>query len=258
MKNFKNHLTSTILVLILIAVSASSVYSQSGVRDSIIRFPLLGVSYGLFKPGGDLKDRFGTNSMISGEILFKTKKNLLWGISTGFFFGDNVKEPGLLDALSTSDGQIIGLDGLYAEIRIFERGYHAGATFGGIISFKKPNPNSGLVILGGPGFMQHKIRIEDVGNTVPALRGDYKKGYDRLTNGLRLHQYIGYVYFSNRQLVNFYGGFEFIQGFTQGRRDYNFDKSEPDDSKRIDLMYGFKLGWVLPLYKKKPAAFYYF
>ncbi|MFM7079016.1 MAG: hypothetical protein ACKOYC_04400, partial [Bacteroidota bacterium] len=176
--------------------------AQSGVRDSVIRFPFMNIGFGIYQPGGDLADRFGTGSMVSGEVLYKNKRNFVFGINTGFLFGDKIKEPGLFSDLYTPEGQIIGLDGLYAEIRLFERGYHVGATVGKIFSFKKPNPNSGIMVLVGPGFLQHKIRIEDIGNTVPALRGDYKKGYDRLTNGLRLYQFIGYVYFSNRQLAN--------------------------------------------------------
>src|SRR5688572_23891874 len=101
------------------------------------------------------------------------------------------------------------------------------------------------------GFIQHKIRIETIGNAVPELRHDYKKGYDHLTNGWHLSEFIGYTYFSNRQLVNFYGGFELTQGFTANRRDYNFDNLGNSDKNRLDLLYGFKLGWILPLYKKK-------
>lgn len=248
---------SRLLSFILLVIGFQT-YAQSGVRDTVIRFPFFNVAFGYYQPGGDLAKRFGSNSMLGGEVLYKDKHNFLYGISTGFIFGDNIKEPDLLSDLYTPDQQIIGLDGLYAEIRLFERGYHIGATVGKIFSFKKPNPNSGIMLLVGPGFMQHKIRIEDIGNTVPALRDDYKKGYDRLTNGFRLHEFIGFVFFSNRQLTNFYGGFEFIQGFTELRRDYVFDNPDIERGKRLDLMYGFKLGWTMPLYKKKPKAFYYY
>lgn len=245
------------IVFLLICATFFEAAGQSGVRDSTIYFPLISVSYGAYMPEGDLKDRFGFTNILGGNLLFKTKKNFIWGVTAGYIFGNDVKEPGLLSSITTKDGLIIGLDGLYAEMRIFERGYHLNATFGKVFTFNKPNPNSGIVIMGGPGFIQHKIRIENIGNTVPALRGDYIKGYDRLTNGFQLQEYIGFVYFSNRQLVNFYGGFDFIQGFTEGRRDYNFDNPEQkDNKKRIDLLFGIKIGWVVPLYKKKPAAYY--
>jgi len=246
-----------IVLAILLSLSfLQPVNGQSGVSDSTIQFCFISVDYGYFIPGGDMADRFGNASKLGGSVIFKTKKNLLMGLSGGFIFGDKVNQPGLMDAISTSTGQIIGLDGLYAEVRIFERGYNLNLSVGKVISFNKPNPNSGIILLGGPGFIQHKIRIEPIGNTVPALRDDYLKGYDHLTNGLALHEFIGYVLFSNKQLINFYGGFEFIQGFTEGRRDYNFDNPLEKEGKRIDLLYGIKLGWVLPLYKKKPAAYY--
>jgi hypothetical protein len=251
MKNF-------VLATLLFISSLQLASGQSGVKDSIIRFPFIGVSYGLYVPAGDLGDRFGNCSMISGNVLFKTTKNLLWGVSGGFFFSDNVKEPGLMNSLKNKDGYILGLDGLYADVRTYQRGYHVNFSIGKIFSWNKPNPNSGLIVVGGPGFMQHKIRIESIGNTVPALRNDYLKGYDRLTNGISLHEFVGYVYFSNRQLVNFYAGVEFVQAFTEGRRDYNFDQPETTYGKRTDLMFGVKLGWVIPLYKKKPAAYYFY
>ena len=254
LRNITMHRIS--LTIILFFSSLSIALSQSGVKDSIIQFPFIGINYGLYEPGGDLKDRFGATSIISGNILYKTKKNFLFGFSGGFMFGNDVKEPGLLDAISTENGQVLGLDGLYADIRIFQRGYHISASVGKIIPLKKPNLNSGFIFLIGPGFIQHKIRIESIGNTVPALRKEYKKGYDRLTNGIELHEFIGYIYFSNRQLINFYCGFEFIQGFTENRRDHNFDDPGKKESNRIDLLYGFRVGWVLPLYKKKPAAYY--
>lgn len=239
--------------------SLSTLYAQSGIRDSIIRFPFIGIGYGLYQPAGDMADRFGINSQFTGDLIFKTKKNFLFGVSGGFIFGDKIKETNLLSAISTENGQIIGYDGLYADVRTFERGYQLSAVFGKIIPFKKPNKNSGIVIMGGPGFIQHKIRIENIGNTAPQLTKAYLKGYDRLTNGLEMREFIGYIYFSNRQLVNFFGGFEFIQGFTSGRRDYNFDDPKQTENKdRIDHLIGFKLGWVLPLYKKKPAAYYFY
>lgn len=228
---------------------------QSGVRDSVIRFPYIGVSYGIYFPEGDLDERFGMASMIGMNAHYKTKKNWIFGFSGGFIFGSDVNQKDLLAEISTDNGQIIGLDGLYADVRVFERGYLISATFGKLINFKKPNPNSGIVVTASTGFIQHKIRIETIGNTVPELRNDYLKGYDHLTNGWQVTEFIGYTYFSNRQLINFYGGMEFIQGFTSNRRDYNFNQ-EGSDKNRLDLMYGFKLGWILPLYKKKPAAFY--
>ena len=105
--------------------------------------------------------------------------------------------------------------------------------------------------------MQHKIKIETVGNTVPFLNKEYRKGYDHLSNGLALHQFIGYQYMGNKKTINFFAGFDFFEGFTQNRRDFNFDEMKKDEMKRKDILLGIKAGWILPLYKQAPNSFYY-
>ncbi|MCK6649378.1 MAG: hypothetical protein L6Q66_06965, partial [Bacteroidia bacterium] len=97
---------------------------------------------------------------------------------------------------------------------------------------------------------------ETIGNNIPQLDSDYKKGYDRLTNGFLLSQNLGYLYLSNNRIANFYIGFECMQGFTQNRRSYNFDQMKQDTEKRVDILYGGKVSWILPLYKKAPKEFY--
>jgi hypothetical protein len=47
-----------------------------------------------------------------------------------------------------------------------------------------------------------------------------------------------------------------MQGFTQNRRSYNFDEMKQDTEKRLDIFYGAKVSWILPLYKKAPKEFY--
>ncbi|MBA3901808.1 MAG: hypothetical protein H0X62_16670, partial [Bacteroidetes bacterium] len=119
------------------------------------------------------------------------------------------------------------------------------------------NPNSGFFVLGGVGFLQHKVRIENPGNASPQIFGEYKKGYDRLTNGISTSQFIGYMFLSNNRLLNFFGGVEFVQGFTQNRR-FNYDNMDYDHTQRLDLLTGIKVGWVFPLYKKVPLKYYYY
>src|SRR5687767_3481763 len=104
----------TLTILLFLSLLQNSI-AQSGIKDSLIRFPFFSVGYGVYQPGGDLKERFGTSSMLSGTMLFKTSKNFVYGISGGFIFGDNVEEKDLLKGISTPGGQVIGLDGLYAD-----------------------------------------------------------------------------------------------------------------------------------------------
>ena len=99
----------------------------------------------------------------------------------------------------------------------------------------------------GVGIFQHKIRVqEDPNSFVPIIAGEYKKGWDRLSNGLALRQFVGYQHLSLNGLVNFYAGFEFMQAFTQNRRVQDFKLMTKLDEKRFDLMYGIKVGWTLP------------
>jgi hypothetical protein len=113
------------------------------------------------------------------------------------------------------------------------------------------------MLMTGVGFMQHKILIQDKSESLLQLRGDYRKGYDRLTNGIFLEQYIGYIYLSNNGLINFHIGLDIAWGITEGRRDYLFDVRKPGNDKRNDLLFGVRGGWYLPMFKRKSEEFYF-
>ena len=104
-------------------------------------------------------------------------------------------------------------------------------------------------------MLQHKIRIE---GAAPQLMGEYKKGYDRLSNGLALGEFIGYVHLGKNHFINFFAGFEIIEAFTKNRRSFNIDTIEKDDTKRLDILSGFKFGWIIPLYRRNADEFYYY
>jgi hypothetical protein len=232
-----------------------SLPAQVSIKDSSIYTPLIGISYGYYLPGGDMKDRFGNSSALQLNIDFKTQYNWVLGINGSYIFGKGVKES-LFDSISTSTDNIINQKGEYADIRLYERGFTISGTIGRLIPGKKPNPNSGLRIDLGLGFIQHKIRIETIGNDVPQLSKQYKKGYDKLSNGFLLTESVGYLYLSNNRLANIYFGLECMQGFTKSRRSFDYDLMKQDSKKRVDILYGAKIAWILPLYKKAPQAFY--
>jgi hypothetical protein len=230
-------------------------FAQSSIKDSSIYTPLIGVSYGYQFPVKDMAKRFGSNSSVQLNIDFKTRSYWMLGINGSYFFGKTVKD-NLFDSIATPDGAIISKTGEFADVRLYERGFTISGTIGRMIHFNKPNTNSGLIITMGLGFIQHKIRIETIGNNVPQLNKQYKKGYDRLCNGFLLSENLGYLYLSNNRLVNFYIGLEFMQGFTQNRRSYDYVLMKQDTQKRLDMLYGARIAWILPLYKKPPQEFY--
>jgi hypothetical protein len=226
---------------------------QYGIQDSAKHGVLFHADFGYNLPGGHLVHRFGSSLGIGGGILIKPWDN--WFINPVFHyhFGAQVKEDDILDGLMTSNNFLIGSFGSAADPVFQERAYQVAVRLGYLVPKTGPNPNSGVLVMAGFGFFQHKIRIEylenDIDNKVPSLEGDYRKGYDRLTNGASLNQFIGYMHSGNQRLINFYVGFEFLQAFTENRREINFDTGVHDGTQRLDLMFGIKAGWFFPVYK---------
>lgn len=224
--------------------------------DSAIMAPLVSIHVGGQIPGGDMADRFGANLNAGGSFMLKTKKNWLVGIESNYMFGRNVKEDVLLQ-LKTANGSIIDNEGYPADIRITERGLGIHLTFGRVFKVFSANPNSGLMVTVGGGYLQHKINLYDAQQKIAAINGDFKHGYDRLSNGFSASQFVGYLFLSESKLLNFYFGVETYQGFTKSVRKLNYDTGMADTKQRLDLLYGLRFGWIVPLYKKRPNDYYY-
>ncbi len=213
---------------------------------------LLGFSYGLNWPAADLSDRFGQHFSAGLSTEWITpKKDIIFGLDGQFIFGQQVKTD-VLAALRTPEGYIYGNDKSIADIQLRQRGFYVGGKIGKIILPAADNPRAGLKLTLGIGFLQHKIRIQDdPSRSVPQLSQEYKKGYDRLTNGLALNQFVGYQKLAPDRGLNFFIGIESIQAFTANRRSFNFDTQSSDTENRLDLSFGIRAGWVLPFYYGK-------
>lgn len=225
--------------------------------DTAIAYSMVIANYAYQIPGGDMAKRFKSNSSLGAGFLRKTKSNLLFGGDAHFIFGGSPKENTMLDNIKTSNGDIIDQNGRVADVRMYERGYDVNLLVGKVFSFGRLNRNSGAFVMAGVGFLQHKIRIESIGNNAFQLSKDYREGYDRMTNGMLLTQNFGFIYLGEKRLTNFYFSVELKEGLTQGRR-YNFDTMKLDNSKRTDLFYGLRFGWIVPLNSREPEEFYYF
>jgi hypothetical protein len=234
-------------------------FSQKNVSDETINTFLVSVNYGLNMPTKELSERFGLLNNLGLNIGYKTKRNWIIGIESNFYFGKDIKENNILDNLKDSYGNITDINGDVATILLFSRGYNGNASVSKLFPIFGYNTNSGLLLTTGVGFMAYKIRIESNNQVIPQVEVDYKKGYDRYTSGLCFNQFVGYSFMSNNGLVNFYTGFYFQQGFTTNQRDINFDSPDipVDKSIRNDFLYGYKVGWVIPIYKRKPKDYYY-
>lgn len=234
-------------------------FAQLNVKDSAIAIPWVSVQGGFNLTAGDLALRHGYFAHVGLFAGYKTKRNWVYGIDGSYMFGNQINETGLFDHLVDSKGNITDQNGDVAVVVLGSRGMHINLNAGKILPVFNPNPNSGLYLSGGIGFLAHKIRIETQDQVVPQLELDYRKGYDRLTQGLNLSQFIGYAFMSNESFVKFYGGFYIQEGFTYERRTVFFDQPDTPVSTapRLDIQYGLRFGWLIPIYTRQPKEFYF-
>ena len=226
-----------------------------GVGDTCIHVPLISVHFSGQTPLGDLKQRFGENLNVGGNFLFKVKSSWVMGLEGSYFFGKNVKED-VTAQMKNKEGFIVDNEGYPADLRITERGFNAYVVLGRVFPKLGHNPNSGLITNFGFGYLQHKIKLYDAGQKIAAVKGDMAKGYDRLSGGFAMSQFVGYLFLSGNRLVNIIAGFEFHEAFTKSYRGFNYDTGLTDTKQRTDYLVGFRIGWVLPLYKRTQDFYY--
>lgn len=221
------------------------------------RFPYLYGTYSLQVPGGDMAKRFGISSDIGAGLGYKTKTNWLIGVEATFIFGNKLKEEPLTNIL-TESGQIIDQFGYFAPVAENERGLHFKASLGRIITVKGSNANSGILLRGAVGYLQHHINITNAENSTPQISGEYKYGYDRMCAGLSVNEFIGWQQFSEKRPIHFLIGFEFTQAFTKNMRKWDFETNSNLKENRLDLLYAFKIAWYIPIRQRMATQYFYY
>ena len=206
-------------------------------------------NFGLALPAKDLALRYGTNSATGVSVeLVGNQSNLIVGSDFSYFFSKKVKEDPLAK-LVNYDTYIYGNDKGLSSYLLRERGFVWQGYVGKLFLLDKKSRNrSGIRFTLGVGYMQHKIRLQDDSRSIAQLSTDYRKGYDRLTGGLSISQYIGYQYLSENRRINFSLGFDFTQGFTKSKRDWDFDLKSKNTNARLDILNGIRATWILPFY----------
>ena len=209
-------------------------------------------------PIGDLADRFGDNSAIGVSFMKEKENNIFYGIQGNYLFSNNVKGTTIFDNITTSTGAIIGADGQYANINLMERGFDAHLFIGYALHFNEQNL-SGFYFSGGLGFLQHQIFIDTKNQNVPQLDEEYKKGYDRLTNGISTKWNASYKFYSPNGKFQMYAGVNMIIAYTKNKRPYLFDKAEYTPKTRSwDNLLGINLGVIIPIHRKNEEEFHYY
>lgn len=246
---------------ILFLCLSMSAQAQLNVKDSSIAIPWVSVQYGFNLTRGDLLQTHGHFNHVGMFAGYKTKSNWVYGIDGSFMFGNDVKRShqDLFGHLMDEKGAITDQNGDQAVVVTGSRGLHVNLNAGKILPIFSPNPNSGIYVNVGAGFLAHKIRVETQDHVVPLLELDYRKGYDRLVQGVNASAFLGYAYMASESFVKFYAGFYAQNGFTHNMRTIFFD--EPDlavpTDQRNDLQYGIRFGWLIPIYQRQPKEFYF-
>lgn len=248
-----------IVALLCLVCVISSSWAQRNVKDSAIGTPYIGLQYTAALPMADLAQRYGFFNQAGTFAGYKTKKNWLYGVDANFYFGNEIKDRSLLANFIDPNGVITEAEGgSSGTVLLFMRGFSSNLSVGKIFPVLSPNPNSGLMVQFGAGYVLHKYRIETNNDFIPQFENDYRKGYDRLTVGVNTSQFLGYSFMANAGVYNFYAGLYFQQGFTRNQRDLNWDQPETPVSKdiRFDHQIGLRAGWLIPIYKRQPKEFY--
>jgi len=242
----------------LLTMTVVGVAQQSTIADEPLRMSMFEFHAGFHQPYGDLGELYGPNAHVGISYAYKTKTNILLGADFSFLFGNNVKnQQNMFRELRNSSGGIVGPDGEYITVLIQQRGFTGGFSVGKIWPIFGPNPNSGLLVKVGVHFLEYRTWIETREDEMPHIEGEYRKGYDRKRGGIATSQFVGYQHFSNSRFANFFIGAEIYQGFTTDYRTYNFDEMRITNDDYFDILVGFKVGWVIPIYKQLTNDFFY-
>ncbi len=248
-----------IVIIFTLATLSSTLNGQTNPGDSAVRAFIPNFTFAYQFPGKDMAIDFGSNAGIGGGFFYKSKSNILLSLDFNYLFGGTIKnEQQILSMVLNDDGYIIDGNGTYALYAVYERGYSFNVRVGKILNLLSANPNSGVMVMGGAGYLSHFVKIDNQHHTAPQISGDYALGYDHARGGLALNQFVGYYFLGDSRILNFYAGFEFYQAFTRSQRDYSFDLMKKDTKKYTDLFYGIKIGWMIPVYKRAPRKFYYY
>lgn len=250
-----------VLILLFFLGNYSFLKSQISLKDSCAHVGYLHFGAGIGSPAGNWSKKYGILPQVDFELGFKSKKNVSFTANFGFIYTDKIKiRPQLFQDIDTFDGLLIDTNGELVMPDVTAQGWAGGLRIGKTFSslfWKDPNPNSGLFIEIGYKCIRHKLNIQ-VPLTLPIMKNEYLKGYDRLTFSQGANFLLGYRFFNNKRLLNFTAFTEFSVFYSQNLRGYNYDTRSFDNSKKLDILSSIKIMWCLPLYQRAPESFYYY
>lgn len=257
------------LSLLLLVGLATQAQQPKDIMKEPIPIAMFQVTYAFHIPAFDLKTDYGISHTIGGSFVYKTESNWLFTANGNFIFGNQLKGDRIDifgEGITTQYGEITGGSGLYATFAIYQRGFHLQAEVGKLFPIW-PNPNSGIFVQAGLGYLRNRIKIDfdrNTNNTPYVVYKEYEYGYDRMRGGPALHLEAGYLYLGNSRVANFSISLEATYARTRDLREYDFRVFDGvpvgynDPHKRYNyLYYGIRLSWNIPTYQRQPEEFYY-
>jgi hypothetical protein len=218
---------------------------------------LVEFNFGYTLPLADLNDRFGGFNSVGSSVGLLLKNNVQLEVRGNLLFGNRVKEDVLFN-LRNDVGIITGVLGNEAMVLLRKRGGKIGTRINKVFTTKEDS-RSGLKLGIGAGLLYHRIRVQDDSRSAEQINGAYEFGYDRLSSGLFLDQFIGYQFVAKDQRLNFVLGVDVFQAMTKNRRSFDFS-GDPDvlTEDRLDIGLGFKAGFMLSFYQfNQPEEIFY-
>ncbi len=240
------------LVIFTLMVAAKPAQGQGRYleRQALNEAPMLflNANYSVMTPYGVLAERFGTGFSAGGQVEIMTwPGNWIFGIDGQFGFAGKVKE-NVIDFLQDEDENIVGRDLSISQAFLQQRLVSGKVVVGKLIPLVKANRRSGLRLALGGGYQFHWIKINDELKSLAQIEGEYKKGYDRLTGGVLLSEFVGYQLVSLNRRLNFYAGIDFGQAFGSSLRTYDYATMQSDNRSRVDFTVTYRIGWCIPLW----------
>lgn len=220
---------------------------------------MIGASTALQIPGGAWAERFNSGMTIGTEQAYKWANGFWVGLEWMYGFGGEVQDrAAVLGPSLTANGNVLNDAGANATVNLYQRSTYLQLNLEKVLPYWQVSPNSGPVLGVGGGYLWHWIRVDNPGNNVPQLHGEYRRGVDELSEGWLLRQSLGYLYLSPNRRVNFKVSLEYAQIWTANQRGYLYALGPQSTDPRYSSLWSLKLNWYIPIYRGGKTEEYYF
>jgi hypothetical protein len=248
------NLQTTLLAILFLGFK----FSLAQYAEKPPRIFLMGAQAVYQNASGPFTSQFNDNFGIGIQVGYKFSKPWVISASGNYLFGGLVNNAqAVLSPMLTQNNQVLNSTGGFARISVYTRGAYGFLNVERLLNWGQVNANSGPIIGAGGGYLWHWIRVDNAGNDVAALQGQYAKGYDNLSHGPAFKASLGYLYLSTSRLINFKLSFEVISSYTQNVRQYDYATGPVSNAVQNNLLYGLKLNWYIPIYRGAKTEEYY-